>query len=40
MQQGDPLGPLLLALVLQKLVSSQDADDDRVEILQAIWSLG
>ena len=26
-QQGDPLGPLLFALVLQKLISSVDADD-------------
>ena len=26
-QQGDPLGPLFFALVLQKLISSADADD-------------
>ena len=27
-QQGDPLGPMLYALVLHKLVTSIDADDD------------
>ena len=27
-QQGDPLGPLLFALVLQKLISNVDADDE------------
>ena len=27
-QQGDPLDPMLFALVLKKLVSSIDADDD------------
>ena len=38
MQQGDPLGPLLFALVLQKLVSSLDADEEYAEIfLQACY---
>eukprot|EP00731_Ephydatia_muelleri_P017175 Em0010g273a len=36
-QQGDPLGPLLFALVLQKLVSSLDADDECAEILLQAW---
>ena len=27
-QQGDPLGPMLFALVLQKLISTIDADDE------------
>ena len=26
-QQGDPLGPMLFALVLQKLISTIDAND-------------
>ena len=39
MQQGDPLGPLLFALVLQKLVSSLDADDECAEILLQAWYL-
>eukprot|EP00731_Ephydatia_muelleri_P017769 Em0010g867a len=38
-QQGDPLGPLLFALVLQKLVSSLDADDECAEILLQAWYL-
>ena len=38
-QQGDPLGPLLFALVLQKLVSSLDADDECAEILLQGWYL-
>ena len=32
-QQGDPLGPLLFALVLQKLISSVDADDECMDLL-------
>ena len=32
-QQGDPLGPLLFSLVLHKLVSSIEADDDCVHYL-------
>ena len=36
-QQGDPLGPLLFALVLQKLVSSLDADDECAEIALQAW---
>eukprot|EP00731_Ephydatia_muelleri_P000360 Em0001g360a len=38
-QQGDPLGPLLFALVLQKLVSSLDADEECAEILLQAWYL-
>ena len=33
-----PLGPLLFALALQKMVSSLAADDERVDLLQA-WYL-
>ena len=32
-QQGDPLGPLLFSLVLQRLISSIDADDDCIQVL-------
>ena len=39
MQQGDPLGPLLFALVLQKLASSLDADDECAEVLLQTWYL-
>ena len=38
-QQGDPLGPLLFALVLLKLVSSLDADEECAEILLQAWYL-
>ena len=38
-QQDDPLGPLLLALVLQKIINSIDADDDCVHILYQAWYL-
>ena len=31
--QGDPLGPLLFSLVLQKLLSSIEADDDCFDLL-------
>ena len=31
--QGDPLGPMLYALVLHKLVTSIDADDDCFHLL-------
>ena len=32
-QQGDPLGPMLFALVLQKLISTIDADDECLQLL-------
>ena len=32
-QQGDPLGPLLFALVLHKLVASVEADDECIDLL-------
>eukprot|EP00731_Ephydatia_muelleri_P028492 Em0020g136a len=38
-QQGDPLGPMLFALVLQKLVTSIDADDDCLQLLLEAWYL-
>ncbi|KAL5478022.1 hypothetical protein EMCRGX_G024897 [Ephydatia muelleri] len=38
-QQGDPLGPLLFALVLQKLISSVDADDECMDLLCQAWYL-
>ena len=34
---GDPLCPLLFALVLQTLISSVDADDDCVDLLCQAW---
>ena len=37
MQQGDPLDPLLFALVLQRLISSIDADDDCIQVLFQAW---
>ena len=40
MQQGDPLGPLLFSLVLQRLISSIDADDDCIQVLFQAWYLG
>ena len=39
MQQGDPLGPLLFSLVLQRLISSIDADDDCIQVLFQAWYL-
>ena len=39
MQQGDPLGPLLFTLVLQKLVSSLNANEECAEILLQAWYL-
>ena len=36
-QQGDPLGLLLLSLALQKYVSSIDADDDCINLLLQAW---
>ena len=36
-QQGDPLGPLLFSLVLYKLISSMDADDDCLQVLFQVW---
>ena len=38
-QQGDPLGPLLFSLVLQRLISSIDADDDSIQVLFQAWYL-
>ena len=38
-QQGDPLGPLLFALVLQKLISGVDADDECMDLLYQAWYL-
>ena len=38
-QQGVPLGPMLFALVLNKLVSSIEADDDFFHILLNAWYL-
>ena len=39
MQQGDPLGPLLFALVLLILVSSLDADDECADLILQPWYL-
>ena len=38
-QQGDPLGPLLFPLVLQRLISWIDADDDCIQVLFQAWYL-
>ena len=38
-QKGDPLGPLLFSLVLQRLISSIDADDDCLQMLFQAWYL-
>ena len=38
-QQGDPLGPLLFALVLQKLISNVEADEECVDLLYQAWYL-
>ena len=38
-QQGDPLGPLLFSLILQRLISSIDADDDCLQVLFQAWYL-
>ena len=38
-QQGDPLGALLFALVLQKILNALDADDDFIHILYQAWYL-
>ncbi|KAL5509256.1 hypothetical protein EMCRGX_G004594 [Ephydatia muelleri] len=38
-QQGDPLGPLFFALVLHRIVSSIDADDDCLNLLYQAWYL-
>ena len=38
-QQGDPLGPLLFSLVLQKLAASIDADDECIDLLFHSWYL-
>ena len=39
MQQGDPLDPLLFALVLHKLVVSLEADDECFDLLLQAWYL-
>ena len=36
-QQGDPLGPLLFALVLHKVINAIDADDERLDQLYQAW---
>ena len=38
-QQGDPLGPLLFALVLHMLVASLEADDECFDLLLQAWYL-
>ena len=38
-QQGDPLGPLFFALVLYKVVSAIDADDECLDLLFQAWFL-
>eukprot|EP00731_Ephydatia_muelleri_P003659 Em0001g3659a len=38
-QQGDLLGPILFALVLQKLISTIDADDECLQLLLQAWYL-
>eukprot|EP00731_Ephydatia_muelleri_P022126 Em0014g717a len=38
-QQGDPLGPMLLALVLHKLVTSIEVDDDCLHLILEAWYL-
>ena len=42
-QQGDPLGPLFFALVLHKVVSAIDADDECLDLLfskHGSWMMG
>ena len=39
MQQSDPLGPFLFSLVLQRLISSIDADDGCLQVLFQAWYL-
>ena len=38
-QQGDPLGPLLFALVLQNIISAVDVDVECIEMLFNAWFL-
>ena len=38
-QQGDPLGPLLFALVLQKIISAVDMDVECIQMLFNAWFL-
>ena len=38
-QQGDPLGPLLFALVLHKVISAIDADDECLNLLYQAWHM-
>lgn len=37
--QGDPLGPLLFALVLQRIISVVDMDDECLKMLFHAWLL-
>ena len=39
MQQGDPLGPMLFALVLHEIASAIDADDDCINLSYDAWFL-
>ena len=39
LQQGDPLGPLLFALVLHKLVACLEANDECLDLLLQAWYL-
>ena len=36
-QQGDPIGPLFFDLVLQKIVSAIDTDDECLDLLYQAW---
>ena len=38
-QQGDPLGPMVFAIVLYKLVSSIDVDDGYLNLIFQTWYL-
>ena len=38
-QKGDPLGPLLFSLVLRKIVSTVDSDDECLNLLFQAWFL-
>ena len=39
MQQGDPLDPLLFALLLHKVIAAIDADDDCLRLILQAWYL-
>ena len=38
-QQGDPLGPLLFSLVLHKIASAVDSDNECLNLLFQAWFL-